>query len=127
MIRENEIAKQIVNAAYKVHVELGPGLLESSYEACLIYELKRTGLKVMSQVNLPLVYKSVFLECGYRIDILVENLVIVELKCVSELQDIHMAQTITYLKLSKCKLAILINFNESRIKNGIRRLINGYS
>ena len=95
MIRENEIAKHIVNAAYNVHVELGPGLLESSYEACLIYELKRIGLKVMSQVNLPLIYKAVYLECGYRIDILVEDSVIVELKCVSELHAIHIAQTIT--------------------------------
>ena len=126
MIGENEIAKHIVNAAYNVHVALGPGLLESSYQACLIYELKGMGLKVMSQVNLPLTYKGVYLECGYRIDILVEDSVIVELKCVSELHAIHIAQTITYLKLSKCKLGLLINFNETKIKNGIKRLVNGY-
>ena len=126
MLKENEIAKYIVNAAYNVHIELGPGLLESSYEACLLYELKGMGLKVMSQVDLPLVYKDVYLKRGYRIDILVEDSVIIELKSVSELNNIHMAQVITYLKLSKCKLALLINFNESKIKYGIKRVINGY-
>jgi len=125
MIRENEIAKSIVNAAYNIHVELGPGLLESSYQACLIYELKKIGLTVKAQVDLPLLYKNVYVECGYRIDILVNNCVIIELKSVSELTDVHMAQTITYLRLSKCKLALLINFNVSKIKNGIKRVING--
>lgn len=125
MINENEISKRIVNAAYNVHVELGPGLLESSYEACLSYELKGMGLKVMSQVHLPLTYKGVYMEYGYRIDLLVEDCVIVELKCVSQLHDIHLAQTLTYLKLSNCKLGLLINFNESKIKNGIKRVING--
>lgn len=125
-MKENEIAKIIVNAAYNVHVELGPGLLESSYQACLNYELQNNGLSVKSQVNLPLVYKGVHLPCGYRIDMLVEDIVIIELKCVAELTDVHLAQTITYLKLSNCKLALLINFNVSKIKYGIKRVINGY-
>ncbi len=124
-MKENDIAKIIVNAAYNVHVELGPGLLESSYEACLIYELEKTGLKIKSQVRLPLIYKGIYVDCAYRIDILVEDSVIIELKSVSELNDIHMAQTLTYLKISKCKLALLINFNVFRIKSGIRRIING--
>lgn len=124
-MKENDIAKIIVNAAYNVHVELGPGLLESSYEACLIYELKKTGLKIKSQVKLPLIYKGIYVECAYRIDILVEDSVIIELKSVSQLNDIHMAQTLTYLKIAKCKLALLINFNVFRIKSGIKRVING--
>jgi GxxExxY protein len=123
---EDEIAKIIVNSAFNVHVALGPGLLESAYEACLIYELLAVGLTVSSQVNLPIVYRDVKLECGYRIDILVENKVIIEIKSVAELNNIHMAQTLTYLKLSDCKLALLINFNVARIKEGIKRVINGH-
>lgn len=126
MMNENEISQYIVNAAYNVHLELGPGLLESSYEACLIYELKKRGLQVISQVKLPLIYRDVYVECGYKIDLLVEDRVIVELKSVSELNDIHLAQTMTYLKLSNCKLGLLINFNVVRIKYGIRRVINGF-
>lgn len=123
---EDEIAKIIVNAAYQVHVELGPGLLESAYEACLIFELKKAGLEVSAQIELPLVYKDVSLNCSYRIDILVEKKVIIEVKSVNVLKEIHLAQTITYLKLSNCKLGLLINFNEAKIKDGIRRVINGY-
>jgi len=123
---ENEIAKIIVNAAYTIHFKLGPGLLESSYAACLNYELLKAGLRVSSQVNLPLIYDSVYLDCGYRIDLMVEDLVIIEIKSVQELKNIHHAQTITYLKLSGCKLALLINFNVSQIKYGIKRIINGY-
>lgn len=123
---ENEIAKIIVNAAYKVHVELGPGLLESAYEACLVYELKEAGLQVSSQLNVPLAYRSVYLECGYRIDLLIEEKVIVEIKAIQELNSVHMAQLITYLKLTNCKLGLLINFNVSKIKNGIKRVINGH-
>ena len=122
---ENEIAEKIVNAAFKVHVELGPGLLESAYEACLIFELVDSGLKVSSQVKLPLIYRNVKLDCAYRMDILVEDKVIIEVKSVSELNNIHIAQTITYLKLSKCKLALLINFKVAKIKYGIKRIING--
>lgn len=123
---ENEIAKLIVNAAYQVHVELGPGLLESAYEACLVYELVNAGLQVSNQIDLPVYYKDVKLNCNYRIDILVERKVIIEVKAVSILKEVHIAQTITYLKLSNCKLGLLINFNEAKIKDGIKRIINGY-
>lgn len=125
-MNENEIAKIIVNAAYQVHVELGPGLLESAYETCLIYELVNAGLQVASQIELPIYYKDVKLNCNYRIDILVENKVIIEVKAVNVLKEVHLAQTITYLKLSDCKLGLLINFNEAKIKDGIKRVINGY-
>ena len=123
---ENEIAKLIVNAAYQVHVELGPGLLESAYEACLVYELVNAGLQVSNQIDLPVYYKDVKLNCNYRIDILVERKVIIEVKAVSILKEVHLAQTITYLKLSNCKLGLLINFNEAKIIDGIKRVINGY-
>jgi GxxExxY protein len=123
---ENEIAKLIVNAAYQVHVELGPGLLESAYEACLVYELVNAGLQVSNQIDLPVYYKDMKLNCNYRIDILVERKVIIEVKAVSILKEVHLAQTITYLKLSNCKLGLLINFNEAKIKDGIKRVINGY-
>ncbi|QXU42382.1 GxxExxY protein [Pedobacter sp. D749] len=123
---EDEIAKLIVNAAYQVHVELGPGLLESAYEACLVYELVNAGLQVSNQIDLPVHYKDIKLSCNYRIDILVERKVIIEVKAVNILKDVHLAQTITYLKLSNCKLGLLINFNESKIKDGIKRVINGY-
>ncbi|MDQ8004842.1 MAG: GxxExxY protein [Pedobacter sp.] len=122
---EDEIAKIIVQAAYNVHVQLGPGLLESAYEACLVFELIDFGLKVSSQVNLPLNYRGVQLECGYRIDILVEDKVIIEVKSVNELNNVHLAQTLTYLKLSDYKLGLLINFNVVRVKDGIKRIING--
>ena len=121
----DELAKIVVDAAYKVHIELGPGLLESSYEACLIFELIECGLKVESQVALPLNYKEIKLDCSYRIDLLVENKLIIEIKSVSELKNIHLAQCLTYLRLSNLNLALLINFNVTRIKDGIRRVICG--
>jgi len=121
---ENEIAKVIVNCAYRVHTALGPGLLESSYEECLFYELQKVGLNVEKQKPLPLIYGEVKLEIGYRIDLMVNNKVIVEIKSVDALNEIHMAQTLTYLKLSGCKLGLLINFNVALIKNGIRRVVN---
>lgn len=123
---EDEIATIIVQAAYNVHIQLGPGLLESAYEACLVYELIDLGLNVSSQVSLPLNYRGVHLDCGYRIDILVENKVIIEIKAVNELNNVHLAQTLTYLKLTNCKLGILINFNVARVKDGIKRVINGF-
>lgn len=122
---EDEIARIIVQAAYNVHVQLGPGLLESAYEACLVFELIDLGLKVSSQVNLPLTYRGVNLDCGYRLDILVEDKVIIEVKSVNELNNVHLAQTLTYLKLSNHKLGMLINFNVARVKDGIKRVING--
>lgn len=121
---ENEISKVIFYSALKVHKNLGPGLLESAYEECLFYELQKSGLNVVKQKPLPLVYEEVKLEIGYRLDLLVENKVIIEVKAVEALNDVHLAQVLTYLKLSECKLGLLINFNVALIKNGIRRVVN---
>jgi GxxExxY protein len=123
-LTENEIARVIVDCAFKVHKALGPGLLESSYEECLSYELTRAGLSVEKQKPLPLVYEQVRLEVGYRIDILVSGKVVVEVKSVEALNDVHLAQLLTYLKLSGCRLGLLINFNVALIKDGIRRVMN---
>lgn len=122
---ENEISKIVLDQAIKVHKALGPGLLENAYEECLYYELKRTGLLVERQKALPLIYESVRLEIGYRVDLLVENKLIVELKAVEAINDVHLAQVLTYLNLSNSKLGLLINFNVSLLKNGIKRVING--
>jgi GxxExxY protein len=122
---ENEISKMVFDCALKVHQNLGPGLLESAYEECLFHELMKTGLKIEKQKPLPLIYEEVKLEIGYRIDIMIENKFIIEIKSVDALNDVHLAQILTYLKLSKCKLGLLINFNVSLIKNGIKRVING--
>ena len=121
---ENEISEKIIGWAIQVHRELGPGLLESSYEECLYFELFQSGLYVEKQKPLPLVYKEVKLDCGYRIDLIVENKVIIEVKSVEVLNDIHLAQVITYLKLSKCKLGLLMNFNVLLVKDGIKRIVN---
>lgn len=121
---ENEIAYEIVGACLEIHREVGPGLLESAYENALIYELRNRGLDIKQQVAMPFKYKEVIMEVGYKIDILVENKVIIELKSVEELYPVHYAQTLTYLKLSKLKLGMLINFNEKLIKNGIHRIVN---
>ncbi|PKP17136.1 MAG: GxxExxY protein [Bacteroidetes bacterium HGW-Bacteroidetes-21] len=122
---ENEIAKIVFDLGLNVHKILGPGLLESSYEECLYYEISKYGLRVEKQKALPLIYEEVKLEIGYRIDLLVENKVIVEIKAVEALNDIHLAQILTYLKLSGCKLGLLINFNNVLFKNGVKRVING--
>jgi GxxExxY protein len=122
---ENEISKIILDAAFRVHTALGPGLLESAYEACLAYELRNEGLKVLTQVPLPLVYREVRLDAGYRLDLLVEDLVVVEIKAVDALGPIHQAQVISYLRLSGKKLGILINFNTLHLRDGIRRVVNG--
>ena len=121
---ENEISYKIIGCAMKVHTELGPGLLESAYEECLYYELLQDGLIVEKQKVLPLVYHEVKLDAGYRIDLLVENKVVIELKAVDAFNDVHLAQVITYLKLSKCKLGLLINFNVKSLKDGIKRVAN---
>ena len=121
---ENEISKEIVDAALKVHRQLGPGLLESAYEECLSYELIQRNLLVERQKALPLIYEEVKLEAGYRVDLLVERKVIIEIKSVETLNDVHLAQILTYLKLSDCKLGLLINFNVALIKQGIRRVVN---
>ena len=123
---ENQITEKVIGCAIKVHKELGPGLLESAYKECLFYELKQTGLKVEKEKALPLIYHEVKLEIGYRIDLLVENKVVVEIKSAEGLTDVHTAQVLTYLKLNNNKLGLLINFNVSLLKNGIRRLINKY-
>ncbi|MFM1874738.1 MAG: hypothetical protein RL266_475 [Bacteroidota bacterium] len=122
---ENELAKAVIGHAITVHRNLGPGLLESAYEQCLAYELREAGFYVEVQKPMPLVYGEVKMDCGYRIDILVENKLIIELKSVLELDDVHLAQTLTYLKLSGCKLGLLINFNVMVLKDGIRRVVNG--
>jgi GxxExxY protein len=124
VMTENEISKVIFDSALKVHKNLGPGLLESAYEECLFFELQKSGLNVVKQKPLPLVYEEVKLEIGYRLDLLVENKVIIEVKAVEALNDVHLAQILTYLKLSDCKLGLLINFNVALIKNGIRRVVN---
>ncbi len=121
---ENELSKVLFDCALKVHQALGPGLLESAYEECLFYELKKNGLDVQKQKALPLVYEEVKLDVGYRIDIIVENKLIIEVKSVETLNDVHFAQLLTYLKLTNCKLGLLINFNVSLIKNGIKRIVN---
>jgi GxxExxY protein len=121
---ENELSKIVFDAALKVHQNLGPGLLESAYEECLFYELNKTGLFVQKQKPLPLIYEDVKLEVGYRVDIMLENKLIVEVKAVDAFNDVHLAQVLTYLKLSNCKLGMLINFNVALIKNGIKRVVN---
>ena len=121
---ENEISRIILAAAVEVHKFLGPGLLESSYEQCLFYELLQAGLKVERQKKLPLQYKKVILNTGYRIDLLVEDKVIIELKAVDTITNIHIAQLLTYLKLSKCRLGLLLNFNTKLLKDGIKRIVN---
>ena len=124
MITENELSKIVFNCALKVHQNLGPGLLESAYEECLFYELMKTGLDIQKQKGLPLVYEEVKLDIGYRIDIIIENKLILEIKSVEALNDIHFAQLLTYLKLTNCKLGMLMNFNVALIKNGIKRVVN---
>jgi GxxExxY protein len=120
---ENEIGTLILDAAFEVHKTLGPGLLESSYEHCLAYELLNKGLRTALQKPLPLVYKETKLECGYRIDLLVEDKVVVEVKAVEAIHDIHLAQVLTYLKLTNCKLGYLLNFNVVQLKSGVKRVV----
>jgi len=121
---ENEIARQIVDAAYKIHTRFGPGLLESAYEAVLVYELRKRGLQVTSQQPVSLVYEDVVLEIGYRADLIVEGKVIVELKSVERIQPVHSKQLLTYLKLADMRLGLLINFGDALIKHGIKRVVN---
>lgn len=122
---ENEIAHKIIGIALEVHRSLGPGLLESAYQECLSYKLLKSGLYIEKEKPIPLVFEEVKLECGYRIDILVEKKVVIELKSVESLNDVHLAQTLTYMKLGGFKLGLLINFNVDLLKNGIKRVING--
>ena len=117
----NEITSTIIGCAIEVHRNLGPGLLESAYEECLAYELGRKGLMITRQQPTPVIYKEIKLECGYRIDILVENKVVIELKVVDAINPVHEAQILTYMKFAKKKLGLLINFNVTVLKNGIKR------
>jgi GxxExxY protein len=122
MERENKVTEQIIGAAIEVHRALGPGLLESAYEECLVYELTQRRVAFERQKPIPVVYKEVHLDCGFRLDLLVENLVIVELKAVSQFEPVHEAQLLTYLKLTGLKLGLLLNFNVSQLRRGIKRL-----
>ena len=118
----NKVTEAIIGAAIEVHRALGPGLLESAYVTCLVYELRERGFKVLQEVPLPLVYKEVKLDCGYRLDLLVNDAVIVEVKSVESLAPIHEAQLLSYLKLADCKIGLLINFNVKMLKYGVKRL-----
>ena len=124
--RLDRITSTIINSAIKVHRALGPGLLESAYEACLAFELLEYGAKIERQKPLPVVYKDVKLDCGYRLDILVEDSVIIEIKVVDHIVPIHKAQLLSYLRLSQCKVGLLINFNVKVLKNGIVRMVNEF-
>lgn len=122
---EHEISHQIIKGGLKVHSALGPGLLESTYKACLAYELRKAGFKVDVELKLPIIYEEVKLEVGYRLDLLVNDLVIIELKSVEAITSVHMAQAISYLKLSKKKLCLIMNFNVVHLKDGIKRVVEG--
>jgi GxxExxY protein len=123
-MRENELSGVIIGCAMRVHTALGPGLLESAYEVCLDYQLKEAGLNVGRQITLPLVYQDMQLECVYKLDLIVENKVIVEIKSVESFHPIHPVQLLTYLKLANCKLGLLINFNVLHLKQGLKRVVN---
>ena len=121
---ENELSKKIIGCAIEVHKQLGPGLLESAYQECLYYELILAGLKVQKEKPMPIVYKEIKLDHGYRIDLLVEDKVVIEIKTVDVFNDVHTAQVLTYLKLGNYKLGLLLNFQVTVLKNGIKRVIN---
>jgi GxxExxY protein len=123
--RINQVSGIIVNAAMRVHSLVGPGLLESTYQACLVQELRKRGLVVETQVGLPVIYEGERLDLGYRIDLLVESLVIVEIKCVEAIHPVHEAQLLSYLRLSGKNVGLLINFHVARLKDGIKRMVDG--
>lgn len=123
--RLNELSGLVIEMAMHVHTTLGPGLLESCYKECLYYKIGNSGLYIEKEKPMPLVYEGIKLECGYRIDLLVENKLLIEIKSVEAINDIHLAQTLTYLKLGNYKLGLLMNFNVVKLKDGIKRVING--
>ncbi|MEW6508659.1 MAG: GxxExxY protein [Bacteroidota bacterium] len=123
-MNENELSNIVIGLAIKIHKALGPGLLESAYRESLFYEINKAGLSVEKEKPMPLIYEEIKLDIGYRIDLLVENKLILELKSVESLNEVHLAQILTYLKLSGCKLGLLINFNVAVLKNGIKRVVN---
>ena len=120
----NHLTQHILDAAYRVHSALGPGLLESAYEHCLYYELEKNSIQVATQVQLPVIYEDIMIDAGYRIDLLVENSIIVEIKAIEKLLPIHEAQLLTYLKLADKQVGLLINFNVRSLKNGIKRMVH---
>ena len=124
-MNENELSKTIVNVSYKIHTKLGPGLLESVYEAILYHELTKEGLKVERQKPIPIIWDGVYLDIGFRADLIVENKIIIELKSVEKISNVHLKQLLTYLRVTDLKLGLLINFNEALIKDGIKRVVNG--
>ncbi|MDI6832888.1 MAG: GxxExxY protein [Bacteroidales bacterium] len=124
-MEENELANKVIGLGLEIHKELGPGLLESAYKECMYYKIRESGLFVEKEKPMPLVFEGVKLDCGYRIDLLVERKLVIEIKSVEALNDIHLAQTLTYLKLGNYKLGLLINFNVILLKDGIKRVING--
>lgn len=124
MLSENDLSNIIIREAIHVHKNLGPGLLESVYETCLYHRLSKIGLKVSKEKAIPVVFEEIKLECGYRADIVVDNKVIIEIKAVDGLNDIHKAQVLTYLRLTELKLGLLINFNVLYLKDGIKRIVN---
>ena len=121
---ENDIAKKVIDLSFKIHKNLGPGLLENVYQNCLVYELQKLGYRVEKEKALPVIYETIKMECGYRVDILIENRVVIEVKSTSSLLDIHLAQLLTYLKIGKFILGLLINFYSTLLKDGIKRVIN---
>ncbi len=123
-MNENELSNRIIGLGIDIHQSLGPGLLESAYKECLFYRLKKEGIFVEKEKPMPLIYQEVKLECGYRIDLLVDRIVVVEIKSVEALNEVHFAQTLTYMKLGGYKLGLLINFNVSLLKDGIKRIVN---
>lgn len=125
-MNDNELTELIIGCAIRVHRQLGPSLLESIYEECLVHELCKAGLSVERQPTMPVVYDGLRMDSGYRIDIWVEKRIIIELKAVELLTDVHFAQLMTYLRLANCRLGLLINFNVVLLKNGIKRVANGY-
>ena len=124
--RVNQVTGSVVTAAIRVHSLLGPGLLESAYQACLAHELKKRGLAVASQVGLPVVYDGEKIELGYRMDLVVENIVIVEIKCVEAIHPVHHAQLLSYMRLSGMNVGLLINFHVAHLRDGIKRMVNGH-
>jgi GxxExxY protein len=122
---ENELSNKIIGLAIEVHTALGPGLLESAYKECLYYKIGKSGLYIEKEKQMPLIFEEVKLECGYRIDLLTEKKLVIEIKSVEALNDIHLAQTLTYMKLGSYKLGLLLNFNVLKLKDGIKRVVNG--
>jgi GxxExxY protein len=123
-MKENEITKMIIGFAYEVHTKLGPGLLESAYQTCLLHELKEHGIRVVNELALPIIYKNIKLDHGYRIDLLVEKKVVIEVKAVDANIDVHKAQLLTYLRLGNYKVGLILNFNTIHLRDGIKRIIN---